>query len=1257
MASADLRKKFHLSEKQAEAILDINLRRLTLLERSKYINEGKSLLEQICHLEELLSSKKQILQLIEQEASEIKNKFSTPRRSALEDADNGTLDEMDVIPNEEMLLALSEKGYVKRMKPDTFNLQNRGTIGKSVGKLRVNDTMSDFLVCRAHDRLLYFSDKGIVYSAYAYKIPECSRAAAGTPLIQILSLSDGERITSIIPVSEFAEDQYLLMLTANGYIKKVSLMYFSSIRQTGIIALQLVPGDSLKWVRHCTNEDYVAMASQNGLVILSSCEIIRAQGRNTRGAAAMRLKEGDRMACVDIIPSTKQDGIEILPDDHHSHKRTDGPWLLFVSENGYGKRVPLSRFRQSPLNRVGLIGYKFSSEDRLAAVFVVGFTSEDDGESDEQVVLVSQSGTVNRIKVRDIPIQSRYARGVILMRLEHAGKIQSASLISASETELEEVEAAVVYPSYRLGFRRGEGYAWQKNVVNVRKYFAMTTSIQVPNYAKQGCNDKCGNVRIPYPFGIGANCSVNEWYNVDCNSSTPYLSALDHLEVVGVDLENQRVTVNMPTISKCGQTKSVDLGRSPFLFSKSYNRFVFEGCGNAVMMDDHGSVLTGCSATCDNDAFNDSNDCFGMSCCQTTVPGYLKSFGMNVTGLVSQNGDRACGSAFLVDKNSYGKGRFSGNARIAVSLLWTLGDLDYDHVTCCNYNGKSRVIVDLGNGTSVDTWKCYHDKPLNGNPYLFNGCYDTEECTRCKDNGGFCYNEEKYSVDGLATKWRQTCTHTLFLGGVPSSYLAEHTPLLSRAQPSVGISTIIVLITAIICASYKVYKKTKTRRRRESVFKRVNGKLLLKQQKEADPSLVHKTILFTSRELEKATDNFNENRILGRGGHGTVYKGMLVDGRIVAVKKSKIADESQIEQFINEVVILSQVNHRNVVRLLGCCLETEVPLLVSEFVSNGTLYDHIHNEKEGFPISLNMRLRIATEVAGALAYLHSATSIPIYHRDIKTTNILLDDKYRDKVSDFGTSRFVSMDQTHLTTLVKGTFGYLDPEYLQSSLLTEKSDVYSFGVVLVELLTGEKPISLARSDENICLATHFMLAMEEGRVMSIFDAMVIKEGTMDELLLVANLSKRCLNPIGKNRPTMKEVAIELETIRMSNLRSLVQANTGSVIYEEEVPVPTYVELTSTMKEVAVEIQTIRTSHIPSIGRKNLEAVSFREESPMPTYADRIKVKSEVGGGIGVWVRLVVATMVGGDGGLAVCGGGGLAVRTMIDGGGIGGGLEM
>lgn len=439
IASADLRNEFSLSEKQAEAILDISLRRLTLLEGKKFVEESKSLMEQITKLEELLSSRGNILQLIEQEAVELKNKFSNPRRSMLEDSDSGQLEDIDVIPNEEMLLAISEKGYVKRMKPNTFNLQNRGTIGKSVGKLRDSDAMSDFIVCHAHDRVLYFSDQGIVYSAPAYKIPECTRAAAGTPLIQFLFLSDGERITSIIPVSEFVEDQFLLMLTVNGYIKKVSLNSFSAIRSTGIIAIQLVPGDELKWVRCCTNGDLVAMASQNGMVILTSCENIRALGRNTRGGVAMRLREGDKIASMDIIPASLQKDLEVASKDSENNNKGTGPWLLFVSESGHGKRVPLSSFKQSRLNRVGLIGYKFFEEDHLAAVFAVGFSLTEDGESDEQVVLVSQSGTVNRIKVRDISIQSRFARGVILMRLEHAGKIQSASLISAADPELEEL--------------------------------------------------------------------------------------------------------------------------------------------------------------------------------------------------------------------------------------------------------------------------------------------------------------------------------------------------------------------------------------------------------------------------------------------------------------------------------------------------------------------------------------------------------------------------------------------------------------------------------------------------------------------------------------------------------------------------------------------------------------------------------------------------------------------------------------------------
>ena len=347
--------------------------------------------------------------------------------------------------------------------------------------------------------------------------------------------------------------------------------------------------------------------------------------------------------------------------------------------------------------------------------------------------------------------------------------------------------------------------------------------------------------------------------------------------------------------------------------------------------------------------------------------------------------------------------------------------------------------------------------------------------------------------------------------------------------------------------SYKVVKKRKSIKRKEKFFKR-NGGLLLQQQLSSSDVTVEKTTkLFNSKDLEKATDNFNVNRILGQGGQGTVYKGMLINGKIVAVKKSKVIDEGKLEEFVNEVVILSQINHRNVVKLLGCCLETEVPLLVYEFIPNGTLSQYLHDQNEEFPATWNMRLQIATEVAGALFYLHSVASTPIFHRDIKTTNILLDDKYRAKVADFGTSRSIAVDQTHLTIVVQGTFGYLDPEYFQSSQFTEKSDVYSFGVVLVELLTGEKAISSTRTKECRSLATYFIHSMEENNLFDIIDARVMKEAKQEEIIVVANLAKMCLNMKGKKRPTMKEVAMQLEAVRTLQKTPNVQQNHEEVEY--------------------------------------------------------------------------------------------------------------
>lgn len=332
---------------------------------------------------------------------------------------------------------------------------------------------------------------------------------------------------------------------------------------------------------------------------------------------------------------------------------------------------------------------------------------------------------------------------------------------------------------------------------------------------------------------------------------------------------------------------------------------------------------------------------------------------------------------------------------------------------------------------------------------------------------------------------------------------------------------------------YKL-KARRLRKLKEKFFKENRG-FLLEQLISSNKDIAERLKIFNLEELEKATNNFDQTRIVGHGGHGTVYKGILSDQRVVAIKKSKIRLQKEIEEFINEVVILSQINHRNVVKLYGCCLETEVPILVYEFISNGDLSQHLHGERYR-SLPWQDRMRIALETARALAYLHTAASISVFHRDIKTANILLDESLAAKLSDFGASRSVPINQTGITTVIQGTYGYVDPEYYYTGRLTEKSDVYSFGVILVELLTREMPTSQTRFPEGGNLATNFMMLMREKRLFEILDHQVVVEGGESEIKAVAALAEACLSVQGEERPTMKQVEMKLENLTGSRKRS-------------------------------------------------------------------------------------------------------------------------
>ncbi|KAL1568195.1 non-specific serine/threonine protein kinase [Salvia divinorum] len=708
--------------------------------------------------------------------------------------------------------------------------------------------------------------------------------------------------------------------------------------------------------------------------------------------------------------------------------------------------------------------------------------------------------------------------------------------------------------------------------------------------AKRGCIDQCGKVTIPFPFGVGSNCFLEPSFEVVCNKytnpATPYLRLLN-TEIV--ELNSSKIIVNYMNLSsncynwsdyQVERSLTIDMLNTQYRFS-DHNWITAIGCNimfNGVIGEDKRSTIhSSCAAICSDSLhiYNDGSvygECeygrtsyAGDGCCRIPIPRGTTYLESNMTDLNEpQTSDNiSCSYAFIAyakRMNAYGRYRrdfplANNSTRIqlydqpSMALDWRIGAMnckeaqqDLANFVCQNNSDCVDFNATLGG------YLCNCSKGYRGNPYLNPGCQDIDECadnttntcvsnSTCKNGPGtfHCWCPKGYIGDGKKDG----------TGCIPQPPSKTKMIIFTGIGSGLGF----LLLISVFFWLYKLLRKRKEKMAKDKFFKR-NGGLLLQQQ--TNEGALGKTKVFPAKELEVATDNFNESRIIGQGGQGTVYKGMLHDGRIVAIKKSKLVEVNQLEQFINEVVILSQINHRNVVKLLGCCLETEVPLLIYEFMPNGTLFSLIHDPSSEFPCTWNMRLKIAADIAGALAYLHSASSVPIYHRDIKSSNILLDEKYVVKVSDFGTSRSVATDQTHLTTLVKGTFGYLDPEYFLSSQFTEKSDVYSFGVVLVELLTGQRPISLDKTEEERGLATRFLACMEGECMDTILDPQVREQGRKEEVSLVAKLAQRCLNLKGRMRPTMKEVATELESFRMSEMSSGVNVESEDVRSFEDMP---------------------------------------------------------------------------------------------------------
>ena len=407
-AKERLMERFGLSDIQAQAILDMRLKTLSGLQREKIEEEYAELMKLIEHLRAILASDKLVYDIIKEELLEIKDKYGDERRTKIVAAE-GEFDVEDLIKEEQCVVALTHFGYIKRMPIDTYKSQKRGGKGITGIATREEDFVKQIFTCSTHDTILFFSNKGKVYRLRGYEIPEAGRTAKGTAIVNLLMLDGGEKISAVIPIANFAEGKYLLMATKRGIIKKTALNEYISVRKSGLNGITLKEEDELIDVRLTDGEDNVVLVTRKGICITFDEKDVRPVGRVSQGVIGIRLDEGDYVIGMESII--------------HGSKAT----LLAITENGFGKRTELDEYRVQTRGGKGVITYKITPKTGE----LVGIRIATD---DEDVMIITDTGTIIRLRVAEISILGRSTQGVTLMRTNE-GKVVSIETIPMEEKD------------------------------------------------------------------------------------------------------------------------------------------------------------------------------------------------------------------------------------------------------------------------------------------------------------------------------------------------------------------------------------------------------------------------------------------------------------------------------------------------------------------------------------------------------------------------------------------------------------------------------------------------------------------------------------------------------------------------------------------------------------------------------------------------------------------------------------------------------